>query len=114
MSPALDGHVGDWGSEDSGPGSWISQPGPTYLSISILALWNGTLKGPKPCSRKADFRVVKEDSQLLVPWWLAETKVSLREAISTSKVKFLLTFSDFFLHIPPSHPILPQVINVNC
>lgn len=67
MSAALAGQVGGWGSEESRPGSWVSQPGPTYLSISILVLWNGTLKGPEPCSRKADFRVVKEDSQLLVP-----------------------------------------------
>lgn len=58
--------------------------------------------------------MVKENSQLLVPWGLAQTKVFLREAIFTSKVKFPLTCSDFPLCIPPSHPIPPQVINVNC
>lgn len=57
---------------------------------------------------------MREDSQLLVPWWPAQTKVSLREAIFTSKVKFLLTFSAFFLHILPNHPIPTQVVNVNC
>lgn len=57
---------------------------------------------------------MKEDSQLLVPWGLAQTKISLKEAIFTSKVKLPLTCSDFSLHIPPNHPIPLQVINVNC
>lgn len=58
--------------------------------------------------------MLKEDSQLLVPWWFAQTKVSLRESVFTSKVEFPLIFSDFSFHIPPNHPFLPQLINVNC
>lgn len=58
--------------------------------------------------------MVREGSQLLVAWWHAQTKVSLREAVFTSKVKFPLTSSDFSLHIPPNHPIPTQVVNVNC
>lgn len=58
--------------------------------------------------------MVREDSQLPVPWWPAQTQVSLREAIFASKVTFPVTPSDFSLHIPPNHPIPTQVVNVNC
>lgn len=57
---------------------------------------------------------MREDSQLLVPWWPAQTRVSLKEAVFTSKAKFPLTSSDFSLHVPPNHSIPTQVVNVNC
>lgn len=97
-SPSPAGQVGGQGHAWSGTGS---------SSISILLLRDGSLKGPEPRSRKADLRVVKEDAQLLAPWWLAQTKVSLRKALFTSKVKCLWISSGFFLYIPPSHSLLP-------
>lgn len=100
------------GPPTSGAGEWVFRTPHFPRPTAGRGFGAGLFPVHSPLLRES-WLVSFEDSQLLVPWWLTQIKVSRREAVFTSRIKFLFTSSDFFLHVPPNHPIPLQVVNVN-